>query len=375
MVLGFSEDFLLEQQVLDSQLTNPTSGLFINSGVHASITTKNLLKYLPFDSIDIAVWDSGKDYKGYSTSRNRVDLVKHNNIIYESLQPNTDKQPNENPLYWLPTNLESLKIKNLISKTEDRVYAALNLTPTLINNQYLYEVGDTEKQLPNDYAAWVFEAKGSDYVTFKINEVCLQALTEEDVNLYVINQGRLIDTLVLHPKNGLLEFEQLDYEFKGKGKLILAIDSTSVLVGMGGLDPFLYDGFVVYTANGIGDDPQTATYSESFYGNGLGFNVTVTSDASKYITNNIRTFASLFRAAFEYVALEMFLYNPSQRGNLTELSMSDAELKYELRDDTQNTSIRRYNKELEKAKTSLSKTYDTQLNRNKGGIKISVSSL
>lgn len=374
MVLGFSEDFS-SNSVLDSSLTNPTSGLFVNSGVSSIITIKNLLDFLPFKDVDISAWSDTKDYSVYLESRNKKDLVIYDDKVYQSIQSGINKQPDLNPLFWLETNYDSLKIKNFMQKVQDRVYSDLNLTNSLINNQYLYELGDSEYDLPNDFSAWVFEAKGSDYISLRINEVCFQALTDQDVNLYVINQGVLLDTLTITPKNGKLVFEALDYEFKGKGKLILAVDSTTVLKGKGYIDSLLYDGMTVATMTGIGDDPQDAKYTYTNTGNGLGFNISVILDSSKYIYNNSRELASLIKATFEYICYELFENNSNGRGNRMEQILSKDALRFELKDLNFDTVVRRYRKELEKFTKSMDKTYDTQIKQVKKGISVKMSSV
>ena len=374
MVLGFSEDFTSDV-ALDSSLTNPTSGIYVNSGVSPGISIKNLLDFLPFEDVTISAWVADTDYVSYSDSRNKKDLVTYDGKIYESLQSGVGKDPAANPLFWLETNYESLKLKNFMQRVQDRVYSNLNLSKKLINNQFLYELGENNYSLPNDYAAWVFQPKGSDYVSLRINTVCFQALTNSPVNLYVINQGVLLDTLVINPKNGVLEFEDLNYEFKGVGELTLAVDSTDVLKGEGYIDPLLYDGMTVSTKTGIGDDPESADYSYSNTGNGLGFNISVILDSSKYISSNSNELAPLTRATFEYMSYELFLQNSNSRGNRTEMVLSTEELKFELKDLNFDTVVNRYRKEISKMLKTIDKTYDTQLFENNDGFEITVGSV
>ena len=250
MILGIKEDFS-SNVYLDTELTSvSTSGLYLNSGVHPSITVDNLLSFLSFPKVIPTLWDLATTYQSYNVSKNRSDLVTYEGVIYQSLQnTNVNKQPDTETDYWLKTNIESLTLKSFIDKVQDRVYADLYLTKRLINSQHIYQIGDTKFLLPNDYAGWVFQPKGSDYVTITLNQVSLQALTTAPTNLYVINQGILIDTLVLTPNNGKFEFKELNYSFKGQGEWIFAIDSTNVLVSSGYIDPLSYDGFVCYTVN------------------------------------------------------------------------------------------------------------------------------
>jgi hypothetical protein len=274
MILGVVEDFS-STVVLDSELTSAsTTGLVLNSGVHPSITIDNLLQFLAIPKVTFLVWDITKTYSLYSTSRNKKDIVTYNGKIYQSiLNNNLNKNPETETVYWMETNIESLTLKSFIDKVKDKVYSDLSLTKRLINSQLIYEVGKNETILPANFSSWVFEPKGSDYVTITLNQICFQAMTTNDTNLYVLNQGVLIDTLILKPNNGILEFKELGYSFKGQGEWIFAIDSNVVvLTNQGFVDELKYDGFVCYTSSGLGSTPETAIWNKQTSGNGLGFN-------------------------------------------------------------------------------------------------------
>lgn len=377
MILGIAEDFTSDA-VLDSQLKTSSSGLFLNSGTHPCITVQNLLEFLPNNAYTVTTaWSSGTTYGKFEDSRNKTDLVTKGGNIYQSIKAaNLNQDPEEaDSTYWVETNIESLRLKNLIFSVLDKVESDLNLTNRLINNQYIYEVGDTTVTLPNDYAAWIFEPKGSDYTKNRINKISIQKAGTTPISLYVINQGQLIDTLSITPSNGSVEFKALDYTFSGFGKWIFAIDSTSVITGGNYVDPNKYDGFVCYTATGTGDAPETATYSFSTSGNGLGFNITTYLDASEYITNNINEFASYVKAAFEYVVFTMFYHNPNNVSNRVQrIQMDDAVLLGELKRLDSDTVAKRYHQEKKRAIRKLDKTFDTQLDNN-DDFEIEVSSV
>lgn len=363
MILGVKEDFS-SNIILDSELTSAsTTGLCLNSGVHPSITIENLLSFLSFPKVVPAEWDLDTTYQSYNASKKRSDLVSYQGIIYQSLQnDNLNNQPDTEDDFWMVTNIESLTLKSFIDKVQDRVYSDLCLTKRLVNSQKIYQVGKTELLLPNDYAAWVFEPKGSDYVTITLNQVALQALTTNPTNLYVINQGTLVDTLILTPSNGKFEFKELNYSFKGQGEWIFAIDSTSVLVSSGYVDPLSYDGFICYTATGTGNSPETAIWNLHQAGNGLGFNVSATLDSTVYIENNISNFGSFVRATFEIMSLESFLHNSSNRSNRNERTQSDKDLLIaEIKSLDGNTVAKRYQTEFKRCKRLIEKTFDTQL--------------
>ena len=379
MVLGIAEDYSTEI-TLDSQLTSvPESGIYANSGIHPSITVGNLLAFLPKIDIVPSIWDYTKNYGKYETLRSKDALCTRTNNIYQSLKtPNQNQNPVTQTAYWLQTNAESLKLKSFLDKVRDKVYSDLMLTKRLINNQYIYEVGETEINLPNDYCGWVFEPKGSDYVTIKINQISIQKSGTTPISLYVINQGVLVDTLTITPSNGKVAWQDLFYTFKGQGKWHFVIDSTQVISNNGYIDPLQYDGFVAYTCVGIGNSPEGSTYSYGNSGNGLGFNVSVYLDSNTYIENNITQFAPLVRATFEYMAFQMMASNSYNTSELAQRIQQDKKmLQMEILDTNPavNSSVNRYEKALRQAKDILNKTFDTQLSDDDEGVRVEIGSI
>ncbi len=374
MLLGIVEDLTSSSDVtLDASLiAAPTSGLYYNSGVHQSITVDNLLHFLSDMSFTFKTWSVGDTYTKFETSRLLTDVVVFEEIIYESrIDANTANQPDLNPTEWLVTNIESLRLKIFIQKVEDRALSDISLTRRLIDTQFLYNLVEQNSNipsvaLPNDFAAWVFEPKGSDYTAFTINQVALQATTASSQNLYVINQGVLVTTLTLNPNlEGRLEFEDINYTFSGKGQWIFAIDSQAVLTEGGFLDPLKYDGFVAYMASGVGATPEGATYSFNSSGNGLAFNISVYLDPSQYLSNNLINFAPYLRSVFELETMNLFLSNSNNRANRQErVQMDQTLLLAEAKDLTNNTVARNHSQEKKRAINQLDKTFDRELNGN-----------
>lgn len=378
MVLGITEDFTCDV-TLDSQLLNiPSSGLYINSGVHPSVNLENLLYFLPNINFTFADWDNTKTYNDFLSSRNKGDIVMHNEKIYQSIaNDNVGNEPNGDDDYWVETNIESLRLKIFIESVKDRVYSDLSLTRRLVNNQYIYEKAGNyhSTQLPNDYAAWVIEPKGSDYVAIKINEIAIQKDGTDPINVYFVNEGRILDIKYIEPDYARLTFNKVDFSFYGKGPLIIAIDSTDVYVKGNTIDPLRFDGFVAYTATGIGDSPDSADYYSSVYGNGIGLNVSAYLDASKYIDNNLSELGTYVRSTFEYMAFQMFLHNSNNRSNRKErIQLNDDLLIAELKDTRTDTVVSRYHKERKRAINAMKKTFDTQLNDH-DGLEVTIGSV
>lgn len=367
MVVGILEDFTSDT-VLDSELLAvPTSGIYVNSGGHPSVTVNNLLEFLPNTFNGISAWSATTTYGKYEETRKRSDLVVLDDVIYQSIKADNLNNSPDAPgtTHWIETNIESLVLKNHIHSTMDRVKTELNLVKRLVNSQMLYEVGRYETTLPNDYAAWVFEPKGSDYVSFRINRISLQKKSTTPVNVYVVNQGVLIDTLSVTPANGRLQFQELGYSFSGKGKWYFIIDSTDVLVDGGAIDPLAYDGFVAYTATGTGDAPETALFNDGVRGNGLGFDISVYLDPSEYLSSNLQGMGSFIKAAFDYLTLQTFLHNPNNVSNRAQrIQMQDDILIAEAKGMEGDTVAKRFHSERKKAVSRIEKTFDTQLNDN-----------
>ena len=378
MILSLAEDLTVPSVIFDSELlATPDSGMYLNNGVHPSITANNLLQFLPNETFVFVDYAAGTTYGKYTDTLRRTDIVTSGLLIYQSLVTgNTGNDPASNPTEWLETNIESLRIKTFYLSTQNTAIAQLNLKRRLIDSQYLYNVADPEENatattLPNDYAAWIFEPKGSDYVEFTINEISFQATTAVPQSMYVINQGVLIDTLTLNPNiDGRLEFEDINYVFSGKGKFIFAVDSQVVLTNGAVIDPLKYKGFVVSTATGIGATPEGADYSRSTSNNGLGFHVTTHLDSTVYLNNNLKNFGQYLQAVWRLNVLEMFLHNANNRSNKSERNQLDVKmLQAETKDDKSGGSaLSKMYREEKKANAKVKTTFDNQLvDKNQGG--------
>ena len=352
-------------------LAVPSGGMYLNSGVHPSINLGNLLRFLPKLDVTFAAYNAGTTYGKYTDTMQASDIVDVAGVLYQSISAaNVGNAPASSPTKWLRTNLDSLRIRNFALSSQKNAISKLNLNRRLLDSQYLYNVADltqnpTTKLLPSDYAAWVFEAKGSDYVTFQINEVAFQATTATPQNLYVINQGALITTLTLNPNaDGRLVFEDLSYTFSGKGRFIFAVDAQNVLTNGAILQPLKYDGFVAYMATGIGSAPEDAKWSDNMTANGLNFNVKVFLDSSKYLQYNLVDYCNFVQKQWELDVLEMYIFNSNNRSNSNERNLlQDREL---IIGETKNgkmegSVIYKYNRELKAAKAQLSKTFDRAL--------------
>lgn len=369
MILTIAEDFT-STFALDSELTSlPDSGMYLNSGVHPSITVDNLLSLLPKIDFTFSDYNSGTTYNKYTSTRKASDIVLYNDVIYQSLtDSNTGNTPDSSPTNWLPTNIESLRIKSFALRSQNAALRKINLTRKLVDNQYLYNIVEPTEQpqvttLPSNYAAWVFEPKGSDYLKIRINQAALQSTAGTAQNLYVINQGQLIDTLTLNTNTaGRLEFETLDYEFIGPGKWIFAIDSQDVLTNGASIDPLQFNGFIAYMASGIGTTPQGSVYSYGVSNNGLNFNVTAFLDAQVYIDNNLREFGNYIQAAWQLDVLNAFLSRSHNRSNQAERRQVDTKLLIaETKDMNSESVLKNFMRQQKRAFSMIEKTFDTML--------------
>lgn len=376
MVLGFVEDFTTAEEKLDKELSlNSKTGIALNSGVHPSITLDNLLQFLPFPEFTIENYNTNTVYNSYSDSGSRKDIVLFEGDIYQCLQNGTQGVSPANTISWLKTNRESLILKSFIRKVKDRILSDLKLTKRLVNSQYIYNKGFDTVNLQGDYSAWVFEPKGSDYLSFTINEIGLQALTTDPVTIKVINQNTIVDTITVTPQNGVLSFEKVNYQFSGVGSWVFAIESQSVIANTGWHDPLKYDGFTCYPVVGEGLLANTCRWSETSTGNGLAFNISVSLDSDRFIEYNYLNFTDYIKATFEFLALQSFLHNSNNRSNRNVSHQLDKELlMYETKELQANTVAKRYMSSMKEVKRVLEKTFDTHLNLN-GDMEIETTSV
>lgn len=368
MILTFAEDFT-NSVTLDSELlSTPESGMFWNRGVHPMFTVDNLLTFLPKLEFTFSDYNASTTYNKFEDTLKRTDLVTYNDIIYQSISNNNlGNTPGESSANWLETNIESLRIKAFLYTVETNAISALSLNRKLIENQYIKNVGETVQTLPANYAGWVFEPKGSDYVKIRINQIGLQANTTTPQNLYIVNQGVLIDTLTLNPNNGKLVFEDVNYTIFGQGRFELLIDSQEVKSENAFNDPLRYNGFVCYPISGTGSTPETATITESSLGNGMNFNVTAYLDSEVYIDNNKIDLAKFFQSQFEYDVLRMISHNAHNRFGMKERIQANEQLiATEMLDLKGNTIAREYNKQKKIAIDAINATFDKFLHKKRG---------
>ena len=375
MILGISEDFTSTVN-FDSEISSiPSSGLYLNSGVHPSITIGNLLKFLPKIDFNFSQWENTTTYGVFTETRNKKDVVFYQGNIYQSIKSSININPSSDSTYWLETNIDSLRVKSFVEKVKDKVYSELSLEKKLVNNQFLYENGDTETSLNGNYSGWVLEPKGSDYVSFRVNQISFQKSGTTPVNLYILNQNQLLNTITITPDNGRLNFQDVNLNLSGKGDFKLLIDSTDVFTGNATVDPQEFDGFLAYTTTGTGLSPETSDYTYNVYGNGLGLNITAFLDPKLYINNNMSEFGSFIRSTFEYMVFQMFLHNSNNRSNATErIQLDQNMLLRELKDMSVDSVVRRFYNGKKKALSMLEKTFDTQLNKN-NGITLTIGSI
>ena len=369
--LAFAEDFTSSVQLDSELLGTPDSGLYWNRGVHPLVTVDNLLAILPSLTQTFTAYNSLTTYSKFETSRKRVNIVTYESKIYQSIaDSNTGHQPDTSPLFWLETNLDSLKIKSFVWSVNDNVISALALNRKLIENQFIYNIGSRLTTLSNDWSGWAFEPKGSDYVKIRINQISLQANTTDQVNLYVINQGILKDTIVLNPNNGLLEFENVGYTISGKGRFLFVFESQEVYSDGAFNDPLKYEGFICYPVNGIGAIAKDAVYSENSNANGLNFNVSSFLDSSLYIDNNSVDFAKFYQVQFELDFMKMASTNSNAESNREQRNMNNDRtlslIATEALNNELNTVARNYNYQKKAAIESVNKTFDKFLQTPKG---------
>jgi hypothetical protein len=335
----------------------PKSGIYLNSGVHPSITIENLLSFLPYPDFHFDNYNQNTTYQKYSETLKRSDVVRHDGKLYQSLTNDNVGNQLTNQTHWMLTNLDSLKLKMFINKVIDRVKSDLHLEKRLVNNQFIYETNflrDQQFTTSYGFAGWVFEPKGSDYLTITINQMSLKSLVPGDATIYVLNQGQLVDTIELE-KSSKLDFKDVDYSFSGFGRWQFVYEQTEVLTNRSIVEPLQFDGFVCYTCVTQSTELEGAQWSWSTIGNGLVFNVSCSLNSDLYIKNNFTNLGGLIKATFELMTLEMFLANAHNRSNRQQ------DIIAETKSLEMKTAAKRFTTELRKAKNAMQKTFDTHL--------------
>jgi len=298
---------------LDSSLMGESlSGIYYNQGVNPLVTIGNIIASLPRNNI---VYGDYNVAETYTSEFKRSNIVISNSKLYQSIVDNNTGNEVSDTNYWLETNDESIKIKDFISKSRQNALNDINLTRRLLENQYIYNYGENDFEITSDYAGWAFEPKGSDYVSIRINQICLRAKTTDPTNLYVVNQGRLLETIVLNPQNGVLAFESINKTYLGKGPFYFLFDKTTVVSDQVWNDPLKYDSLVAYPVTASGTTPQDADIADSSNGNGLSFNVTTFLNSTDYIAMNEIDFSTFIQKRFELDVMNLFLFNAGNTQN------------------------------------------------------------
>lgn len=365
MILGISEDFSINVD-LDAELSAlPKSGEYLNTDVHPIVNLKNLLNFLPNEHFTFENYDAQVNYKPFEITRNKKNIVTSGGEVYQCIKETTGNNVDDEE-FWLKTNIESLRLKTFIYKVNDKVRSDLNLSNRLIDNQYIYEVGKNE-YLPNDdYFGWAIEPKNSDYVRITLNEISVQNLVSGLVDIYVVNQGVLIDTLQVEGGNGKVKFERLNYDFIGKGTFYFLIEKQKIKRDLNYVDALRYEGFVAYPVTANGDSFDDLNYKMSSSLNGIGVNISAHADSNIYIENNARHLSRFYRSVFELLSFQLFLQNPLSRSNNEQREqMNEKMIVAELKDLKSETVITRYNREIDRAFDSIKQTFDGLLGQSK----------
>lgn len=366
MNLTFKDDFSMTGAIeLDSELLGtPDSGMYLNSGVHPSITIQNILDVLPDETFTFATYAAGTTYSDFRTTGKRSDVVLSSSVIYISIaDSNQGNTPASSPTKWLATNIESLRMRAFIKRIEDKVKVDLRLIDRLVSDQHIYIVGDTASTPSGDFVGWAIEPKGSDYVKIEIAQMSCQATTTDAQTIHVINQGVELTTFNLTPQNGVLAFEDVNYTFQGKGVFRFVMAAREMKLKSGYIDPLRNKGFVAYTTTGTGATAETATYADGLGNNGLGLIMNAYIDSGQYVTNNMKHYGELIQATFEIETLKMMLYNSNVRNNTPQKKLMSRDLlMLETQDLTsQNNSLYRYRQSKKRALEALRRTFDAEL--------------
>lgn len=360
MNLTFVDDYSSEI-VLDTELTGtPLSGMYFNRGVHPLITLDNIINHLSLKTIIFSAYAAGTTYNNFMTTRLKSDIVTSAGKTYQSIaDANIGNTPSSSPTKWVETNLESTKIKTEIFKSEDALISDLNLTRKLVENQSIYNIGESAVTLGGNFSGWAFKVD-SDYVKLRINKMALQT-SATPINIFIINQGVLLQTISL-VASSVLSFKDVGYTFPGKGIFYAVFASQTVKASSESVDPYKYRNFTCYPVQGIGATAAGSEYKISSC-NGLNFNVTVYADSTEYIRDNMIDFSKALQARFELDMLGLFYNNPNivvngNTRNIEKTSVFLGNLYNEIMGIEGETVRKKYKRTVQEALESISLTFD-----------------
>lgn len=377
MVISLVDDFSIQINLDSELLAIPESGLFINAGSHPSVNLENLLAFLPNKDITFSAYDSNTSYSKYSTSRNKSNIVIHNDTIYQSLEDsNLGNEPTAEASEWMETNIDSLRLKAFIHDVEQRVKIDLGMVKRIINSVKIYEEADRSISISEDFIGLQFEFKGTNYANISINRIFIQAVSAGLKTISVLHDGIEVNTIEVtgDPER---TWEDVIYTIDKRGVWQFVIPAEDVRVGNGYIDSLSYDGVIVSTIKGTGDTTETADFSVVNSGVGMGFDLTVFKNADEFFSDNLDDMGELLRATFEYLTFQMFLHNPNNVSNRAQrLQMQEELLIAEIKSLDGDTIASRYNNALKTAKRVIAKVDDTQLsNESDDELEIEITTL
>lgn len=378
MNLTFVDDYSSDV-VLDSELTGtPSSGMYFNRGVHPLVTIDNIINHLSDKDITFSAYAAGTTYGNFMSTRKKSDIVTSGGKIYQSIaSANIGNTPSSSPTKWVETNPQSIKIKTEVFKSEDGLLHDLNLMRKMVENQFIYNIGETSVTLGGNFSGWAFKVD-SDYMKIRINKIALQANTTSPVNIYIINQGILLHTVAITPANGILSFVDVNYDLSGKGVFYVVFPSQSVKASSESVDAQKYRNFTCYPVQGVGSTAAASEYKQSSC-NGLNFNVTVFVDSSEYVKDNLIDFSKALQSRFELDMLNVFYNNPNiqinnNTRNVAKTQQFFANLYNEIMGVEGETVRRKYTREIKEAQEVMNLTFD-KLTRSNTEFKIKLSTL
>lgn len=364
MEFGILEDYTISGLDLGEDLVNPTSGLFLNDGVSPLITVKNLLNFLPYLDYLIPEWDNLKNYELYDSDIK--GLVSYNSKFYICKESNVGLQPDLNPISWAETNKESVVLMNFVKNVVDRALLSLSIE-NVISEKNIVDVtksSDYDFSLISDYVGLSFNLLDDFNTYLNIKKLSIQANTINPIDVYVVNNGVLLQTIQLTPENGLISFKDVDLKLKGFGTFYLVMESSSVKKGTGYLDKYNFDGVVVSGVLGKGNSPESSEFSENPSTNGFGVVYSVEMDIKDSYKTKPTTFFNYIKSCFEYSCFELFLYNPNATSNQHQKVIMDKNLlQNELKILDADTVAKRrndYKKQLEDVLSSMFKVKKTK---------------
>lgn len=198
----------------------------------------------------------------------------------------------------------------------------------------------------------------SEHVKLKLR-LALQLTGNETVNFQIKDQNNVLFTDTINATTGV-NYKDTEYELSGRGPFFITYDQSTVTNnGTFTFSPFDTEWFSVNGVHTTKTDFTLIDAGDFFnYNYGWNYEITVQSDLTSYIIQNISQLAEAVSLQYAYNFLESALTNPHVRANRTQRNYDRDLIMVELKDEKINNLNKRLYRAIGKLKKSFANRID-----------------